>query len=439
MSIPDSTQPDSTLRDSTHADSTQPDSTLRDSTLRYGAALWLSAAAFVVSLVATTVLIARVPALPVNAIPLLYAAATATVPILIVCAILTLLRPVMRATVTTRIVVGVTSGLGFVLLGIALASWSIGFDAADAGTEQGTFAELFLVWAGGAIVLEWVAATLIGYLLGRQPIKRGARWLVSAIAGLVIAMFAIIGAVNPVSQLVVACAMLLLPVLLRRSASSTQKEQREHTEHSERSAWREENVAPSPHRWERARRQARVLAGGSLMCTLAIWGGALIASIGFRGTEAATTVLTGAGGASQLAAIPLIGAGTVILVARYPHAHRLLWGAAIVASALIAVMGCSVALAGTPDGTLLFALLPLLGLAAGLWTGAAAWVMLARPGHVGPVSTRIIGAVAIGLSGAVGYVIFVISTMGISLAVVSTLLLVWGARAALVSPAISRA
>ena len=175
------------------------------------------------------------------------------------------------------------------------------------------------------------------------------------------------------------------------------------------------------------------------MCTLAIWGGALIASIGFRGTEAATTVLTGAGGASQLAAIPLIGAGTVILVARYPHAHRLLWGAAIVASALIAVMGCSVALAGTPDGTLLFALLPLLGLAAGLWTGAAAWVMLARPGHVGPVSTRIIGAVAIGLSGAVGYVIFVISTMGISLAVVSTLLLVWGARAALVSPAISRA
>jgi hypothetical protein len=102
-------------------------------------------------------------------------------------------------------------------------------------------------------------------------------------------------------------------------------------------------------------------------------------------------------------------------------------------------MGCSVALAGTPDGILLFALLPLLGLAAGLWTGAAAWVMLARPGHVGPLSTRIVGTAAIELSGAVSYVLFVVSTMGISLAVVSTLLLVWGARAALAIPATSRA
>jgi hypothetical protein len=437
MSNSDSPHPDSPHPDSPHPGSPRP-----GSSPRYGTALWLSAAAFFVSLAATTVLIARVPALPADAIPLLYAAATATVPILIVCAILTLLRPVMRATVATRIVVGAISGLGFVLLGIALASWSIGFDAADAGTEQGTFAELFLVWAGGAIVLEWVAATLIGYLLGRQPVNRGARWLVSASAGVVIAVFAIIGAANPVSQLIVACAMLLLPVLLRRFASSTQKEQRERreqTEQAERSEWREENVAPSPDRWEQARRQARVLAGGSLVCTLAIWGGALLASIRFRGTDAATTVLTGAGGASQLAAIPLIGAGTIILVARYPHAHRLLWGAAAVASALIAVMGCSVALAGTPDGILLFALLPLLGLAAGLWTGAAAWVMLARPGRAGPLSTRIVGTAAIGLSGAVSYVILAVSTMGISLAVVSTLLLVWGARAALVIPATSRA
>jgi hypothetical protein len=425
--------------DSPHPDSPHPGSPRPGSSPRYGTALWLSAAAFFVSLAATTVLIARVPALPADAIPLLYAAATATVPILIVCAILTLLRPVMRATVATRIVVGAISGLGFVLLGIALASWSIGFDAADAGTEQGTFAELFLVWAGGAIVLEWVAATLIGYLLGRQPVNRGARWLVSASAGVVIAVFAIIGAANPVSQLIVACAMLLLPVLLRRSASSTQKEQRKQREQTEQSEWSEQTATPSPHRWERARRQARVLAGGSLVCTLAIWGGALLASIRFRGTDAATTVLTGAGGASQLAAIPLIGAGTIILVARYPHAHRLLWGAAAVASALIAVMGCSVALAGTPDGILLFALLPLLGLAAGLWTGAAAWVMLARPGRAGPLSTRIVGTAAIGLSGAVSYVILAVSTMGISLAVVSTLLLVWGARAALVIPATSRA
>jgi hypothetical protein len=425
--------------DSPHPDSPHPGSPRPGSSPRYGTALWLSAAAFFVSLAATTVLIARVPALAADAIPLLYAAATATVPILIVCAILTLLRPVMRATVTTRIVVGAISGLGFVLLGIALASWSIGFDAADAGTEQGTFAELFLVWAGGAIVLEWVAATLIGYLLGRQPVNRGARWLVSASAGVVIAVFAIIGAANPVSQLIVACAMLLLPVLLRRSASSTQREQREQTEQTEQSERSEQTATPSPHRWERARRQARVLAGGSLVCTLAIWGGALMASIGFRGTDAATTVLTGAGGASQLAAIPLVGASTVILVARYPHAHRLLWGAAAVASVLIAVMGCSVALAGTPDGILLFALLPLLGLAAGLWTGAAAWVMLARPGRAGPLSTRIVGTAAIGLSGAVSYVILAVSTMGISLAVVSTLLLVWGARAALVIPATSRA
>jgi MFS family permease len=293
--------------DSPHPDSPHPGSPRPGSSPRYGTALWLSAAAIVVSLAATTVLIARVPALPADAIPLLYAAATATVPILIVCAILTLLRPVMRATVTTRIVVGAISGLGFVLLGIALASWSSGFDAADAGTEQGTFAELFLVWAGGAIVLEWVAATLIGYLLGRQPVNRGARWLVSASAGVVIAVFAIIGAANPVSQLIVACAMLLLPVLLRRSASSTQKEQRKQREQTEQSEWSEQTATPSPHRWERARRQARVLAGGSLVCTLAIWGGALLASIRFRGTDAATTVLTGAGGASQLAAIPLIG------------------------------------------------------------------------------------------------------------------------------------
>ncbi|PRY68859.1 hypothetical protein B0I08_10364 [Glaciihabitans tibetensis] len=374
-------------------------------------------------------------------------------PTLIVAAALSLLRPVLRGTAVARAALLCTTGLGFVFGALAGAAWSVGFDEADAGRALSLFATLSIPFALVALALLLIALATAGYLIGPRPAAPLLRALGSTGAAIPVAITALVGGLTPIMQPLVATAVLVLAVVLPRAderagaapSPSTPSEPPHRSEHRSEEPWHQhehqhqhahahEHAHEHRHEHERravARQRATTLAVASLASTVAIWGGALLASVGFAGQPEATTVLGAAGGAAQLAAIPLLWCATILLTTRQATWNRALRAAAAASSVLVAAVGVALTLGANPDGVLFFSLLPVLAVAAMIWTGTVAWLMLEKSGQRMSRGSRIATALALALGAGFAYVAVIGMTMGIGLAPASGLLAFWGVRAAL--------
>jgi hypothetical protein len=450
------------------------------------AAVALSAAALVVSLTFTVAFVMGSARQTPEVMTAILVCVAALVPTLLLAAAVALLRGSLRGGAPQRIAVLLAGGLGFAAFGLAVGSWSVGFDEADAGVPFSTFANLAGPLALAAIALVSAAITTLSFLVGQRPAHPAARVLVTAVVSIPVTLTALVSAVTPMVQPLVATAVLVLAALLLgardrsgsigvqglptpagsaeagRPADSTAAGR---PAESAMGAWAAGPVStqqpPSPPQLRAARGRATILAAASLAFTVVVWGGALFASVLFEGQPEATTVMTAAGGAAQLAAIPLLWCASIVISARRPAGKRL-WTAAVLSSTLIAGAGTALTVVANPDGVLFFALLPVLALAAAVWAAAVIWpvvrgddihlqrTQLHEQSSTGVQSHSRAGRLALTLTLALGagfaYVAFVGMTMGIGLAVISGLLTFWGVRAALqprpapnVSPAPLRA
>ena len=334
-------------------------------------------------------------------------------------AVVFLLRDRMRGGIPALVTVLAAAILGLGVMGLGALSWSIGFDEADAGAARSTFGSLLVVF----IALAWLllVTSIATAAFSLQPAaaagRRGQDVLTLIVSAAIAAMVAI-GAVSPVAVALASCGVFVLTVLLTARAERGKQQP----------AVAETASSPGERRiWAGASRLAVLLAWIATAATIVVWGTGLTASILLAGEPGATTALGRASALGQLSAIPLLWCATVIFATRMPASATAIRSAALLASVAIASSTLGLAWAGRPDGVLLFALMPILGLAVGVWAGIVAFGLLDRFG----LAERWVGAVVLTLGAAFVYNAIVTMSGGIPLLLFSAVLALWGARAAL--------
>jgi hypothetical protein len=217
--------------------------------------------------------------------------------------------------------VGVAAGacLAWSLALLAFASWSVGFDEADAGLPRTLFGELFLPLFAASCLLGTVAMAPVWVPLLRPVRRAWARW--SAAVGISALCVVPIGltSVTPVTGLVVAIGLAIIAQRMRLGVGGTR---------------RPTGVsAPPPAAVQRGRHGRLAWFSGAsavlgLLCMAFALGGSVWLADLIDGTRAMNVGLA----AGALAAIPLVlGAGISL-------AQRLGWRVWLPASALIAAL-----------------------------------------------------------------------------------------------------
>ncbi|MCU1403948.1 MAG: hypothetical protein JWQ43_251 [Glaciihabitans sp.] len=359
---------------------------------------------------------------------------------LVAFAVLQLLAPSLRGGTALRAAILLSAVLAFAALYLAAVSWSIGFDEADAGLPTSPLASLVLPALGTGILLLALALGTTSLALrsnGVAALPVAARVAVVIPTSIVVAAILSGMGIAPITMCLVSAGVFITSVILaardNRSAipvaapSTTPDLTTLLAIVSRRAATRARVDRPL------AVRRATVLAWSSLAMSLAIWGGGVVTSIRLAGSPGATDALGVATGAGTLAAVPLILSITTIVVARTPERVSALWGAALAASVVVAVCAAALTIFYNVDGELMFALMPVTGIAVGAWLSTLVWPALTLP-----MAGRVASAVVFTVVGAVAYAACVSMIGGASLVVVSVLLLVWAARAFLLPKPVAR-
>lgn len=270
----------------------------------------------------------------------------------------------MLASGTTLATIGV-GAVTVVLTTLALLSWSVGFDEADAGAGLSPFASAF----GGLAVSAWLCAIALGALgvggaLGATALHSRWRFVLGAVAGAVVFPFLAIALVSPAAVALVALTTLVGVVLLTRRPPTDEtpatcapgRRAPSIGGHSERSV-------------ARARRWAAVCAGVSAVAACGTVTFALTGSHWPGGPVDSTRAMSIGIAGGFLSALPLCIA--LALARTGTHRGVAAWGPA-------ALVGLSVSVAGgynlvsTGDGTLIVWMLLLAALPLG---AAVAWII----------------------------------------------------------------
>lgn len=312
-------------------------------------------------------------------------------PMLTVAALLVLLGR------RTSVLVVTTSAVAFVSFLFFSLSFSIGLDERDAGGELGLFGNS--TWLFGLLTLLGLAALTAQLVLPgiRAAVQRPRVALAVAIGlGAFSAPFAAIALLAPITVALAALAVTV--VALARSS-------RPRAARTPAAP-----VADPPLLLLRV----RILAASSLASTLVVWIGSIGASIAATGTPGATAALGSAMAVGQLAAVPLLLAGTLVVGARVGGDIRTLWiGFGVGAGGLAVVSSLMTLDAGAGSIDLIVAL----SVFVGAWASACVWVLTARVwlALVTLVGVAVLYAALVGMTG------------GIALALVSGFLAVGGA------------
>jgi hypothetical protein len=333
----------------------------------------------------------------------------AAAPLLSVVALLLLVSPALRLGPRHEAALAAAAAVAFVADLLFVLSFGVGMDEADAGTGLSLFGSLaWLFGLASAAGFAAFTALMLFALLRRTPGM--VTWVAAIVAGvvaLVAAPFLVWIFASPLTAALPALAVTIAafydPSLARR-------------------------LPPAPLRpiadARRLAMRVRTLGLASFVYTVVVWVGAVSASIAAAGTDAAGTALGTASGAAQLAVVPLLLAGTIVVEARSAGDIRPLWiGTATSVGAVVAV-GIAMVAAFTPDGDVFVRGLGVLALAVGLWFGTLAWAL----GAGRSTGVRVMLSLAALLGGAVAYLVGAALTAGITLAFVSGFLAFGGTR-----------
>jgi hypothetical protein len=180
-------------------------------------ALSLGAAALVTSVPVLVLLVTRpawMDALPPETALVAY---VSVVPTLLVGAVFALLAPTLRGSRAVPCGALACAALGFGLLALAILSWSEAFDAADGGTQPGTFARMFPSLAAGAVLSLWVSLGTIDYHRGAQPARPFRRAVAAASTGIALSIAATALALSPPASTIGALGFLMFTTLYSRA------------------------------------------------------------------------------------------------------------------------------------------------------------------------------------------------------------------------------
>ena len=182
------------------------------------AAVYLAATALIISVAVMAVMISPPVWAPVLSLEVLFVTSVAVVPTLVVWSVFILLRPRLqqaRSSVAATLVVLIAVGFG--ILALAVASASVAFDAADAGTSPDLFARLFPGFAGGAVLLVWGCLSVVSFCVGATTARPVQRRVAAASTGFALTIAASVAALTPVAHCLCAAALLVFIALHSRA------------------------------------------------------------------------------------------------------------------------------------------------------------------------------------------------------------------------------
>lgn len=336
-------------------------------------------------------------------------------PLLAVAAGSRLLAPALGLERRLALGLRAAAALGVVALALTANSFAVGFDDADAGRPSGLFAGLTVAFMVAGVVGFAAALGIVFYALVRGRLSAPAAITVAAALGLVAAPFVAVTLLVPGSVIAVSLVVLVyasLPWLARTFAPTPARPRSPDGPPAD--------VAP-------VRGRVILLSGAALALTLVVWVGGIATSVATTGTDVATTSLGLTVALSQLAGIPLVWAGTLLLAARRPATATLGRRGAVVASVTIAVTAVAMVVTYSPRGDGFFPLAGVLGLGIGFWAGSVVWALYPAFARGARVGVSVLAAAAI----AVVYTVSGPLTGGIVVALVSGVLAFGGARSLL--------
>ncbi|WP_424445595.1 hypothetical protein [Microbacterium sp. CH-015] len=337
------------------------------------AAVVLAAAGFILYLVVPAILQSTAGVLPweggPTAMSVVAAVTIFSVPLFVAMSLIATLR-VRGLRAGPALASLVIATLATVLLAGAGASWSIGFDEADAGVARSPFAAAWLFLAAGAALLGATAtAILIGTMLAGR--LRGWAYVIGGAAGLVLAPTLMITLPSPATAGLAAIGALVLADLGTRPPRRDTRSPAGSVPSAP--GWAPASAAaadsPGPH-GRAAEARSRWIAG---LATTSFVLGIPAVAFAFAGSQwsalDATEAMRAGIASGALAAIPF---ALCVGVARTGHRTRDRWGpAALLAAAAAALAIVNAASDGDGNAIVWQLLLCALPIA-----GAVAWLLL---------------------------------------------------------------
>ena len=337
------------------------------------AAVVLAAAGFILYLVVPAILQSTAGVLPweggPTAMSVVAAVTLFSVPLFVAMSLIATLR-VRGLRAGPALASLVIATLATVLLAGAGASWSIGFDEADAGVARSPFAAAWLFLAAGAALLGATAtAILIGTMLAGR--LRGWAYVIGGAAGLVLAPTLMITLPSPATAGLAAIGALVLADLGTRPPRRDTRSPAGSVPSAP--GWAPASAAaadsPGPH-GRAAEARSRWIAG---LATTSFVLGIPAVAFAFAGSQwsalDATEAMRAGIASGALAAIPF---ALCVGVARTGHRTRDPWGpAALLAAAAAALAIVNAASDGDGNAIVWQLLLCALPIA-----GAVAWLLL---------------------------------------------------------------
>lgn len=339
----------------------------------------------------------------------------AVAPALLSIAVAALLRHIGTLTTRAAVWVGVVGSIAWTLGALTVASWSTGFDEADAGLPRSTFGGLFLPLALASWAAATAATTPVMAALLVPARRRWIAWMGAAILcaiAVVPAGFAVIApAPGVVVALVVSIAVLTIVQRLRRAPRSSDTVDGARAPLSRR-------PVPEPLRreqWRLVATFAGVSGIAGLACGAFALSGTFWPGVSLDGTQAMNAGLS----AGAVAAVPLVLALGIIVANRF---GAWMWVAA--GSGLLA-LGFVAAAQGVGAGNSMQWPLSI-GAAVGIGLVTAVVLTRALP-HRGLPRVLLGIGVGVGTAGTLGLMAAML--LPLAAPIVAVWLLVWASRA----------
>jgi hypothetical protein len=311
-------------------------------------------------------------------------------------------RPLGLGRAATAVVIA-GSLLAFLALTLGRASFSVGMEEGDRGEPRSLFgsltAQFFL-----AALLAAVASTVpvARQLLRGGGVPRPVRVLLIAVTACTAGPTVLLTMLTPQTPALAGAGALLLVALVgpRLPAAGGAPGGGAGPVGGAPSSGAEPVAAAGPDGGAGPRVLARrvlTLALGALLFGVAVWAGGVATSIGGAGTPVATSALGYAAATAQLAAVPLVIAGTLLVAARAGGGAARL--GAVVAIVVVATASALMVALYDPASDAYVLLAVVIALGAGCWIGAAAWQLNGSR----RAADRAVVAVAAGAVGALLY------------------------------------
>ena len=307
-------------------------------------------------------------------------------------------RPLGLGRAATAVVVA-GSLLAFLALTLGRASFSVGMEEGDRGDPRSLFGSLTAQFLLAALLAAVASALPVArQLLRGGGVPRPVRVLLVAVTACAAGPTVLLTMLTPQTPALAGAGALLLVALAGPRVPAVPGAGGAVAGAPSGGAEPVAGAVPGGTAGPRVlARRVRTLALGALLFGVAVWAGGVATSIGVAGTPVATSALGYAAATAQLAAVPLVIAGTLLVAARAGGGAARL--GAVVAIVVVATASALMVALYDPasDGYVLLAVVIALG--AGCWIGAAAWQLNGSR----RAADRAVVAVAAGAVGALLY------------------------------------